>query len=137
MSDKIKSFEDLECWKASVEVRRFIAGVIRKLPASEKFDMADNMRRSSRSVTRNIAEGYGRFHYKENKQFCRHSRGSLTELIDDLITCKDECYITENEYLEGRQKIQTALNILNGFINYLDRAEQQKPKKESHLTFNS
>ncbi len=87
-SSQIKSFEDLECWKACVEVRKYVSVLINKFPASEKYDLIDNMKRASRSATRNIAEGYGRFHFKENIQFCRHSRGSLYEIIDDLITFK-------------------------------------------------
>ena len=134
---KIESFEDLDCWVAGSEVKKMIANIIKTLPASEKFDLIDNMRRAARSVTRNIAEGYGRFHYKENIQFCRISRGSLTELIDDLITCRDEKYISETEYSDVRQKIQTALNILNGYINYLIRAADQKNKKDDLLTNNN
>jgi len=131
---QIKSFEDLECWKACVEVRKFISSLIKKFPSSEKYDLIDNMKRASHSTTRNIAEGYGRFHYKENIQFCRISRGSLFELIDDLITAKDENYILENEYSEGKMKIEKALNILNGYINYLDRAEKNN---ELRLTINN
>ena len=127
--EQIKSFEDLECWKASMEVRKYISLITKNFPASEKFDLVDNMKRASRSATRNIAEGYGRFHYKENIQFCRHSRGSLFELIDDLITSKDEKYISEEEYQDGRNKIERALAILNGYINYLGRALNEKPKK--------
>jgi len=122
----IKSFEDLECWKACADVRRFISELIQKLPDSEKYDMIDNMKRASHSTTRNIAEGYGRFHFKENIQFCRVSRGSLFELIDDMITCKDEQYITEEMYKEGRSKIDKALAILNGYINYLQHAIKRK-----------
>ena len=127
---QIKSFEDLECWKASVEVRKYISLMMKTFPASEKYDLVDNMKIASHSATRNIAEGYGRFHFKENMQFCRQSRGSLYELIDDLITSKDENYITEEEYLDGRNKIERALSILNGYINYLDRALNEKSKAQ-------
>ncbi|MFH0865132.1 MAG: four helix bundle protein [Bacteroidota bacterium] len=130
---KIKSFEDLECWKACVEVRKFISELIKKFPASEKFDLIDNMKRASHSATRNIAEGYGRYHFKENMQFCRHSRGSLFELIDDLITSKDENYITEEEYTEGRNKINRSLSLLNGYINYLQRALNDKNESASPM----
>lgn len=126
---QIKSFEELECWKACVEVRKFVSDFIKKLPASEKFDLADNIKRASRSATRNIAEGYGRYHFKENIQFCRQSRGSLFEIIDDLITAKDENLMSEKEYVEGKEKIDKALSILNGYINYLQRA--LKDKKEN------
>jgi four helix bundle protein len=123
---KIKSFEDLDCWKACVEVRKYISMVTKKLPIMEKFDLVSNMRRGSRSSTRNIAEGYGRYHFQENIQFCRQSRGSLFELIDDLITSRDEGYITEEEYKEGRTKIESALRLLNGYIKYLERAKKQQ-----------
>ena len=135
MSNQIKSFEDLECWKACVDVRKFVSVLIKKLPVSEKFDLIDNMKRASRSVTRNIAEGYGRFHFKENIQFCRQSRGSLYEIIDDLITSKDENYITEEEYLDGKTKIDRALCLLNGYINYLNRA--LKENKERQIDINN
>lgn len=123
---QIRSFEDLECWKACLDVRRFVSQLTKKLPSSEKYDLMDNMKRAARSATRNIAEGYGRFHYKENIQFCRQSRGSLFELIDDLITCKDESYITDSEFSECKIKIERALSILKGYINYLRSAQNEK-----------
>jgi len=126
---EIKSFEDLECWKACVEVRRFISIIVKNFPDKEKYELVNNMIRASRSPTRNIAEGYGRFHFKENMQYCRQARGSLFELIDDLVTSKDEGYITEEEYNEGRKKIKRALTLLNGYINYLRRA-QNKNKEQ-------
>ena len=75
------------------------------------------MKRSSRSVTDNIAEGYGRFHYKENRQFCRQSRGSLSELLNQFIESYDEQYIAKEEYEKGREMIEKSLTILNGYIN--------------------
>jgi len=122
-----KSFEGLECWKAANVVRRNVKEIIKKFPPHEKYDLADNMRRASRSTTNNIAEGFGRFHYQENIQFCRISRGSLFELINQFIITFDEKYITEQEYKNGREQIETALRLLNGYINYL---EQQKNKKK-------
>ncbi len=55
------------------------------------------MRRAKFSVTNNISEGYSRYHYQENIQFCRQSRGSICELIDDFNECYDEGYINEAE----------------------------------------
>ncbi len=124
--EKLKSFEDLECWKACVEVRIYISVLIKNFPAFEKFDLISNMRRASRSITRNIAEGYGRYHFQENIQFCRQSRGSLFELTDDLITAKDDGYISNEEFNEARSKVEIALRLLNGYINYLDRAKRQQ-----------
>jgi len=120
-----KSFEDLECWKACTEVRRFITELVKKYPKEEKYALVDDMKRAVRSTTHNLAEGFGRFHYQENIQFCRHTRGSLFELIDQLITSLDDGYITAEEYEKGRELISKALALVNGYINYLSRQKSQ------------
>ena len=116
-----KTFEDLQCWQACREVRLFIMDLVKSYPKEEKYSIVDNMKRAARSTTQNIAEGFGRFHYRENLQFCRISRGSLYELIDDLITSLDEGFINQIDYEKGREKISTALALLNGYISYLNR----------------
>ena len=120
-----KSFEDLECWKACTRVRRYITELVKKFPAEEKFSLVDDMKRAARRTTHNIAEGFGRFHYQENIQFCRQSRGSLHELIDQLITSLDEEFITEKEHKQGKVLISDALGLLNGYINYLSRQKRE------------
>lgn len=131
MKKKIVSFEDLECWKACREVRKFVTQIIKKFPPEEKYALTDGMRRSSRSTTENIAEGYGRYHYGENIQFCRISRGSLYELIDQFISALDDNYITKIEYDDGRKLIDKAIPILNGYINYLRKAKTTYKTKNS------
>ncbi|WP_417939257.1 four helix bundle protein [Flavobacterium sp. RS13.1] len=76
----LKSFEDLECWKAARELRIFVSrNILSKFPIDEKYALTSQLKRSSGSVSDNIAEGFGRYHYQENIQFCRIARGSLTE----------------------------------------------------------
>ena len=123
--ESFRSFEELDCWKACTEVRRYISELVKKYPQEEKFGLVDDMKRAARSTTHNIAEGFGRFHFQENIQFCRHSRGSLYELIDQLITSLDEEYISQEEYEKGRSLISKALRLLNGYINYLSRQKRQ------------
>lgn len=119
--DSLKTFEDLKCWQACREVRIFIYNLVKTYPKEEKYSLANNMKRAARSTTENIAEGFGRFHYKENAQFCRISRGSLFELLDDLITSADEKYINQEDLQKGRDLISKALFLLNGYIKYLNR----------------
>lgn len=124
MKNSIRSFEDLECWKACRELRKYVMTTIKKFPPEEKYALTDGMRRSSRSTTENIAEGYGRYQYGENIQFCRISRGSsLYELIDQFIAALDDEYIKEIEYGEGRKLVDKAITILNGYINYLRKTK--------------
>lgn len=123
----MKNFEDLESWKLSRVLRNEIAILVKTFPPEEKYKLSDQIIRASRSVTANIAEGYGRFHYQENIQFCRHSRGSLNEVLDHLICAYDCKYINESELNNYREKISTILKVLNGYINYLkNRKEEAK-----------
>lgn len=126
-----KSFEELECWKACTEVRRFITQSVKTYPKEERFGLVDDMKRAARSTTHNIAEGFGRYHFQENIQFCRMSRGSLCELIDQLITSSDEGLITNEEYEKGRKLIEKALTLLNGYIRYLGKAKADSPPRLS------
>ncbi|MBI4546948.1 MAG: four helix bundle protein [Ignavibacteriae bacterium] len=125
IKEALKSFEDLECWKACKEVRGYVSEIVKKFPPEEKFALVNDMKRAARSTTHNIAGGYGRFHYQENIQFCRHSRGSLYEFLDQLITAFDEGYILHEELVKSRELIDKALALLNGYINYLSRAKNE------------
>lgn len=126
---KLNSFTELECWKEARMLRKDISVLAKTFPPEEKYDLVSQIKRSSRSVTANIAEGHGRFHYQENTQFCRQARGSLTETLDHLITAYDEGYISEEKLNEFQQKLEKCLRILNGFIGYLQRAKDQSNKK--------
>lgn len=124
MGTEIRTFEDLECWKKATQLRRLISKTIKTFPDFERFELTSQMRRASRSITHNIAEGYGRFHYKENAQFCRTSRGSAYELLDQILVAFDENYILKEEYNELRLMIIDCIKLLNGYINYLIKAEK-------------
>ena len=119
----VNSFEDLEVWKIGTEIRKLSMDIVRKLPCEEKFDLGSQLKRASRSISNNIAEGYGRFHYQENIQFCRVSRGSAYETLDHLIIANEEAYITDGELQNARDLIDKFLRVLNGYINYLKKAK--------------
>ncbi len=123
-------YDDLEVYKSARAFRRRIYRLVGLLPDTEKFALAQQMRRAAVSVCSNIAEGYGRHHWQENTQFCRHARGSLLELIAQIDVCMDEQY-AENEHLESlrNRDALTLLKLLNGYIAYL-----QKQKKTVSAT---
>lgn len=122
---KVRSFEDLTAWKSARDVRKFAYGIANKLPDSEKINLCSQIKRAAVSITANIAEGYGRYHYQENIQYCRQSRASLYELKDHFITCNDEKYINESDYITGIKLIETAAKLLNGYISYLKRSKTE------------
>jgi four helix bundle protein len=95
--------EDLDVYKLAREFRKKMYALVKKLPEIEKFNLALQIRKAALSLTNNIAEGHGRYHYQENIQFCRQARGSLEELIDDLNVGIDEKYFPK-EFLDDLKK---------------------------------
>jgi len=79
------------------------------------------MIRASRSITANIAEGYGRFHFQENIQYCRQARGSLTEMYDHLTVALDEQYIDQSIFETHVSELEEVTKMLNGYIAYLQK----------------
>src|SRR5512145_899863 len=90
-----KGFREVESWKKGRELRKKIAGLVNNFPAHEKFALSSQILRSSRSITNNIAEGYGRFTYTDTRHFFIQARGSVTETMDQLTIAFDHAYITE------------------------------------------
>ena len=128
MKSQAKSFEDLDCWKHATALRRRLDELVKIFPADEKYRLIDQKIRASRSATSNIAEGYGRFHFQENIQYCRQSRGSLYELVDHLLTAADVGYISKEELNVFKKDITSCIALLNGYINYLQKAKAMKAK---------
>jgi four helix bundle protein len=114
-----RTFEDLEVYQAAREFRKAMYAVTRRLPSHEKFELASQIRRAAVSLTNNIAEGHGRYHYLEQIKFTLQARGSLEELIDDLNVCDDEHYLPSNEVADLKQHGWRVYQLLNGYIRYL------------------
>src|SRR5437867_1509630 len=114
-----QTFEDLEAYRSARIFRKAIYAVARRLPDFEKFVLASQIRRASLSLTNNIAEGHGRWHFQDHIKFVLQSRGSLMELIDDLNVCEDEVYFSSKEVAELKQQAWHVLKLINGYLRYL------------------
>ena len=120
---RIRTFEDLQCWKACRELRIFAAKeVIPALPREERFGLAAQRLDAARSPTANLAEGYRRYHYMDNAKFCSNARGSCWEVLDHLVTAVDEGLIPPEMLSIGRSLVNTAVRLISGYLNYLKRA---------------
>jgi four helix bundle protein len=114
-----RSFEDLEVYKAAREFRKAMYRVAKRLPDIEKFGLAGQIRRAAVSLTNNLAEGHGRFHFLDQIRFTLISRGSLEELIDDLNICSDENYLPSDEVVALKSTGWQVLKLTNGYLRYL------------------
>ena len=106
-------------------------GLTQKFPNDERFRLVDQLRRAAISSTANIAEGFGRYHYQENIQFCRQSRGSLFEILDHLIASADLGYVPKEEFQEGRDKVLRAVKVLNGYLKMLQKAKNAQSETDA------
>jgi four helix bundle protein len=125
----INNFEELEVWKECRNLRKQISIISKTFPSEEKYRIIDQLIRASRSITANIAEGHGRFHFQENIQFCRQARGSLTETLDHMICALDENYITVDQLNDFRNQYTSCLRLLNGYIAYLKKMKLNEINK--------
>ncbi len=121
----MQTLETLEVYISAKAFRKEIDTIANTFPKDEKFLLTAQIKDSARSISANIAEGYGRYHYQEAIQFCRISRGSLLETYDHLTSALDENYITEVLFQELKCKQENILKMLNGYIAYLKRCKQE------------
>ncbi len=119
----MNSFEELEVWKECRQLKIYISKLSKTFPSDEKYRLTDQIIRSSRSVTANIAEGFGRFHFQENIQYCRQARGSLFETLEHIYTAFDENYVDDKVVSEFKGLFEKCLKLLNGYIAYLLKAK--------------
>lgn len=113
---QIRDFTDLKVWQLARELRKRVYQIARKLPPEEKFGLASQLQRAAISITANIAEGFGRYSYQENIQFCRIARGSAFEVRDHLIAAEDGNYISASEHQVVDALAQRVIQTLNGYI---------------------
>jgi four helix bundle protein len=115
----VGTFEDLEVYQVAREFRKMMYGLVKDLPDTEKLGLISQIRRAALSLTNNIAEGHGRYHYLDQIKFMFQSRGSLEELLDDLNACQDENYLTVDRIGALKQKGWRVRQLIDGYIRYL------------------
>ena len=117
--DAKSTFEDLEVYQVAREFRKAMYRLAKQLPSVERFALADQIRRAAISLTNNIAEGHGRYHYLDQIRFTLQARGSLEELLDDLNVCEDEQYSPAHEIGQLKDLGWRIRQLIDGYIRYL------------------
>src|SRR4249920_370335 len=112
LEQSYRDFTDLDLWKIARELKKDVFELVKKFPVEEKYRLADQMIRCSRSINANIAEGHGRFSFKDQLHFCIISRGSFSELRNHFYDALDCKYISEEEFKDFEQRIFRSVRIL-------------------------
>jgi four helix bundle protein len=120
-SKPFQNFTELEVWKKARTLKNEIKELTNSFPADEKYRIVDQIIRSSRSVTATIAEGHGRFSYKDQIHFCIMARGSLSETLNHIVDAFNCGYIDREICQNFAAKIEEIQKLLNGYISFLKK----------------
>ena len=118
-SQSHQNFTELEVWQKARELKKEVELVVKGFPPEEKFRMTDQLLRSVRSINANIAEGHGRFTYKDQLHFCIQARGSISETLNHLIDAFHSGYLSKEQLVYFKVQTDTVGKLLNGYISYL------------------
>ena len=92
-------------------------------PKEELYGIVSQLRRTSLSITSNIAEGFSRYHYNDKIRFYYNARGSLSEVKNGLILSRDLKYITEEDCNSLLNESESVLKLINGLIRSIEKQQ--------------
>jgi four helix bundle protein len=118
-----RRFEELECWKLARELERRVYAFTATSPACKDLDYCRQIRKSSSSAPRNMAEGFGRFLPGDFAKFMRNALGSLNETRDHLGAGHEQGYLLTAEYVELRELASRATGASVRLAEYLERVK--------------
>ena len=124
-----QTFEDLEVYQVAREFRKAMYRIAKQLPECEKFGLTSQIRRAAVSLTNNIAEGHGRYHFLDQIKFMLQARGSLEEILDDLNVWEDERYLPCSDLETLKQEGLRAHKLINGYIRFLRNRTNDKSSR--------
>jgi four helix bundle protein len=122
-----KRYEDLEAWQLADDLKREVYALIKDGPASRDFEFRDQIRDSAASVTKNIAEGFGRFRPREFAKFMEYAIASLMETQDSLKDGVDRGYFTPQRVDHAQKLARRTLQLSKRLIVYLKRCKRNPP----------
>ncbi len=115
----IESFRDLDVYKKAFLLSVSIHRTSRSFPKEEQFGLTNQIRRSSKSICANLAEGFGkqRFSKAEFKRFIAIAQGSAHEVLVWIDYCKEFEYVDKTVYEEWANQTNSIIRMLNGLYN--------------------
>ncbi len=118
--------EELKVYQFAMEIGELIFNITVKWDLFNKKSLGDQYLRAADSIALNISEGYGRFHYKENKNFCWYARGSLFETKTANQKAFNRKLITDEEYNNLLSKLKECHLLLNGYIKSIGKSASEQ-----------
>ncbi len=108
--------EDLEIYNLAMEVGELAWGMVSSWEYQNRTHPGNQFIRAADSIAANIAEGHGRFFFKEKRQFTLYSRGSLLETKTWLVKSLSRKLVSEKQYQELMEKLKTLHFKINSYL---------------------
>jgi four helix bundle protein len=122
------TLEKLEVYQLSEAFSDTVWDIVKSWDNFRKDTIGKQIVRSADSIAANIAEGYGRYYYKESKQFFFYSRGSVQETKSWLSKCKRRKIIEQARAEELLNEAEKILAKLNGYIKFIAASPKHNKK---------
>jgi four helix bundle protein len=120
------NLEDLEVYQLAESFSDEIWFIVNEWDYFAKDTVGKQVVRSADSISANIAEGYGRYHYKENRNFCYFSRGSIIETKGWLKKSKTRNLLSEEQFNLLYEKLQVIHIKLNAYLKFIGKSVNNK-----------
>ena len=118
-----KGFENLIAWQKARTVNKIIYELSSKGGFARDFGFQNQMRRSSVSISSNIAEGWGRRSKKEFLRFLDIAKGSCNELKSQLYLAMDVNFLTQDEFEKVFELIDEVSKSIFGLMKHLNKTK--------------
>jgi len=118
---KISDFYQLDAWKEGHKLALLIYKETKSFPKEERYGVTDQLRRAVSSITANIAEGFGRYHYADKIRFYYQARGSVKEVQNFIFLAKDLGYLIEDIAKKIWLQSQRSEKLINGLIRSVEK----------------
>ena len=116
----IQSYRDLRVWQEAMRLNKEVAKLTLTYPKQELYILVSQTRRSALSIPCNIAEGQSRYTSKDFRHFLVIARGSLAELVTQILVAIDLGYLTSEAAQDVLTLTEDVGKMLNGLIKKLD-----------------
>jgi four helix bundle protein len=126
---------DLEVYKVSLEIGEIVWNIVEKWDFFQKDTLGKQFTRAADSIAFNISEGYGRYHYAENRNFCYYSRGSAYETATAVTKAKRRKLLTEMDYVLLKDKLSYYQKLINPYIKSIGKNKGKDEQSELNETF--
>jgi four helix bundle protein len=131
--DAVSSHRELRVWQRAIAMVPRLYAIAARFPDSERFGLADQIRRAAVSVPANIAEGQARQHRKEFIQSLCVARGSLAELDTLLVVARELGFVSGPDVVALEAEFGEIIRLLQALINSL-RTHRSSPRKPTVAT---